>query len=254
VKIALVTGGLKRIGARIASRLAADGWTLALHSRASSTVDPDLAADLARLCTRWHVFTKDLAERDAPEALLQEVIRYFGAVPSLLVNNASKFVQDTVADVTAEGLADRMAVNFSAPVMLTVLLSRAAGPEHPVSIVNILDQRIRQPHGDQLSYTLGKQGLAAATETLARALAPHVRVNAVAPGLTIPTEEYRPAQMVALEQAMPLGLLPEPDDIADAVLWLTQARASTGQIIYVDGGASLRSYDRDFMFMGSEGV
>lgn len=253
MKVALVTGGLKRIGARIASRLAADGWTLALHSRQSTEVDPDLAADLARLGTRWHVFTKDLAERDAAEALLQDVIRHFGAVPSLLVNNASKFVQDTVADLTAEGLADRLAVNFSAPVMLSVLLGKAAGPEHPVSIVNILDQRIRQPHGDQLSYTLGKQGLAAATETLARALAPHVRVNAVAPGLTIPTQEYRPAQMVALEQAMPLGLLPEPDDIADAVLWLAQARASTGQIIYVDGGASLRSYDRDFMFMERDG-
>jgi len=82
-------------------------------------------------------------------------------------------------------------------------------------------------------------------------LAPKVRVNAVAPGLTLPTEDYRPAQMVALEQMMPLERLPEPEQIADAVAWLASAETVTGQTIYVDGGASLRSFERDFMYLGS---
>jgi pteridine reductase len=116
-------------------------------------------------------------------------------------------------------------------------------------VVNIVDQRIKQPNGDQLSYTMSKQALAAATETLARVLAPQVRVNAVAPGLTLPTADYRPAQMVVLEDAMPLKRLPEPDDVADAVLWLAQARATTGQTLFVDGGAAMKSFERDFMYL-----
>jgi len=75
-------------------------------------------------------------------------------------------------------------------------------------------------------------------------------VNAVAPGLVIPTEDYRPAQMEALVQMMPLKLLPEPDDIADAVLYLAQAQAVTGQTLFVDAGAAMKSFDRDFVFLG----
>jgi pteridine reductase len=252
VKLALVTGGLKRIGASIAARLASEGWSLALHSRKNMAADHHVAADLARMGTHWQVFTADLAEQDAPARLIEQVTSHFGAPPSLLVNNASKFVQDDWRDMTADGLADRLSINFAAPVMLSLAVARTSGPENPGCIINILDQRILQPNQDQLSYTLGKQGLAAATETLARVLAPHVRVNAVAPGLTIPTDEYRPAQMVSLEEMMPLKALPEPDDISDAVLWLVNARASTGQTIFVDGGASMRSYDRDFMFMAQD--
>jgi NAD(P)-dependent dehydrogenase (short-subunit alcohol dehydrogenase family) len=133
---------------------------------------------------------------------------------------------------------------------MTTALARALGPDQSACVINVLDQRIRQPNSDQISYTLSKQALAAATETLARALAPKIRVNAVAPGLTLPTEDYRPAQMAALEALMPLKRLPEADDIADAVLWLARAEATTGQTIFVDGGASLKSFERDFVFLG----
>jgi NAD(P)-dependent dehydrogenase (short-subunit alcohol dehydrogenase family) len=84
---------------------------------------------------------------------------------------------------------------------------------------------------------------------LARALAPKVRVNAVAPGLVIPTPDYSPQQMEALRAAMPLGLLPNPADVADAVAWLADAPAVTGQTLFVDGGAALKSFERDFLFL-----
>ncbi len=248
MKLALITGGFRRIGATIAARLAADGWALALHGRSDLSPEPMLAAILAAHETQWHGFTADLSDSSAPEQLMEQVVAHFGCAPDLLVNNASHFVQDDWQTVDAAGLADRMATNFAAPVMLSVAMAKAlAGREG--AVVNILDQRIKQPNGDQLSYTLSKQALAGATETLARVLAPSIRVNAVAPGLTIPTDDYRPAQMVSLEAAMPLKRLPEPDDIADAVLWLATARATTAQTIYVDGGASLKSFERDFMFL-----
>jgi len=121
-----------------------------------------------------------------------------------------------------------------------------------VATVHILDQRVRNPNGDQLSYTLSKQALAESVRTLAVALGHRARVNGVAPGLVIPTGEYGAGQVHAARDAMPLGLLPEPADIADAVLYLAQARTVTGQIVFVDGGANLKQFDRDFVFMGKD--
>jgi pteridine reductase len=255
MKLALVTGGMKRLGARIAARLAMEGWSLALHSRGAQEPDPDLAAILAAQGTPWKAFEADLSSASSGETLMADVQAAFGAPPTALINNASRFIDDDWQSVDGAGIVDRMITNAITPVMLGLSMARALAKAEVACegcIINILDQRIRQPIGDQLSYTLSKQALAAATETLARTLAPNVRVNGVAPGLTIPTEDYRPAQMVALEAAMPLKRLPEPDDIADAVLWLLNAQASSGQIIYVDGGASLKSFERDFVHMGSE--
>lgn len=250
MKLALVTGGFHRLGAVIAARLAEQDWTLALHSRAPTEPDPALAAILAHHGTRWGRFEADLADGSAVTQLIPDVWEAFGVGPDLLVNCASRFEWDDADTATPESLAAHMAVNVSAPVLLARDLARHLAEGADGAVINILDQRIRQPNGDQLSYTLSKQALAGATETLARAMAPRVRVNAVAPGLTIPTDDYRPAQMVALEKAMPLGRLPEPDDVADAVLWLANAQATTGQTIFVDGGASMKSFDRDFMFLG----
>ncbi len=252
MKLALVTGGFRRMGAAIAARLAMEGWALALHCRSAKSPEGDLAATLTATGADWHGFYADLADGEGLAALLDEVARHFGRPPDLLVNNASAFEYDDAQTVTPAALAHHHAVNAVAPVILATELARHLGEGDQACVVNILDQRIRHPGGDQLSYTLSKLTLSAATETLARALAPKVRVNAVAPGLTIPTDDYLPAQMVALEAAMPLGRLPEPEDIADAVLWLANAQATTGQTIFVDGGASLKSWDRDFLFLGRD--
>ena len=251
MKLALVTGGFRRLGAVIASRLASEGWALALHCREMADPDHDLAAILALHRTQWHGFAVDLADGAAITTLLPAIVRPFGRAPDLIVNNASRFVDDDASTVSVDALTAHMSVNLSAPVMLATGLSALLEAGRTGAVVNITDQRVRQPNGDQLSYTLSKQALAAATETLARALAPKIRVNAVAPGLTMPTEDYRPAQMVALEEMMPLRRLPEPDEIADAVLWLANAEAVTGQTLFVDGGAALRSFERDFIYLGS---
>ncbi len=242
MKLALVTGGHRRLGAAISARLAADGWTLALHGARDATPDNDLSAVLGD----WYGFVADLSDGDAVAGLIPAVTAYFGAVPSLLVNNASRFEWDDAATVTSTALDAHHAINTRAPVVLALALAQAGGVG---SVVNILDQRVRNPVADQLSYTLSKAALAGMTRTLAVSLAPKLRVNAVAPGLTLPTADYDAAQMARIAAAMPLGVLPRPQDVAEAVAFLAAASAVTGQTLFVDGGASLKSFDRDFVYM-----
>lgn len=245
-RIALVTGGHRRLGAAISARLAADGWTLAIHGARDAAPDANLAATFAAHDTTWHGFVADLADTAAVEALMPAVIGHFGAPPTLLVNNASRFVDDRAATTTAADIAAHYAVNTAAPVALALALHRS-GNDGTGSVVNILDQRIRNPVSDQFSYGLSKGALAAATRLLAVSLAPRLRVNAVAPGLTLPTVDYDQALMDRITAAMPLSRLPSPADIADAVVFLANAPSVTGQTLFVDGGASLKSFDRDFV-------
>jgi pteridine reductase len=242
VKLALVTGGHRRLGAAISARLAADGWTLALHGARDATPEPALAAVLGD----WHGFVADLSDAAAVAALLPRVRDHFGAAPSLLVNNASMFEWDDVEHASPGAITAHHAVNAAAPVTLALAMADAGAHG---SIVNILDQRIRNPNRDQLSYTLSKTALAGATQTLAVSLAPDLRVNAVAPGLTMPTPEYSTEQIERVAAAMPLGVLPRPEDIAEAVAYFAGAEAVTGQTLFVDGGANLKSFERDFLYI-----
>lgn len=242
MKLALVTGSHRRLGAAISARLARDGWTLAIHGARDATPEPALAAVLSD----WHGFVADLSDPDAVHRLVPQVCDHFGTAPSLLVNNASYFEWDDAEHASRQELADHHAINAAAPVLLSLAMRRdnAKG-----SIINILDQRIRNPNTDQLSYTLSKTALAGATRALAVSLAPDLRVNAVAPGLTLPTDEYTVEQIERCAAAMPLHLLPRPENIADAVAYLAGAEAVTGQTLFVDGGASLKSFDRDFLYL-----
>jgi pteridine reductase len=242
MNLALVTGGHRRLGAFISARLAADGWTLAIHGARDATPEPALAAVLGD----WHGFVADLGDTDAVAGLFPAVVAHFGAVPSLLVNNASMFGADDAANVTTAAIADHHAVNATAPITLALAMAQAGAIG---SIVNILDQRIANPNRDQLSYTLSKTALAGMTRTLAVNLAPNLRVNAVAPGLTMPTPDYSEEQMERVAAAMPLGVLPRPEDVADAVAFLANAAAVTGQTLFVDGGASMKSFGRDFLYI-----
>ena len=247
-RLALITGGCKRVGAAIAARLARKGWALALHGHSDTEPEAALSDTLAQQGTDWHGFLADLDQAEACAKLIGDVAGYFGRAPDLLVNNASLFEYDDASSLTAQNLHAHFAVNMHAPVLLTQKLVEVAGTAP--AIVNITDQRVRNPNGDQLSYTLSKQALAQATRTLAIAYGSRARINAVAPGLTLATEDYTPGQMEQLRDMMPLRLCADPADIADAVHYLATARAVTGQTIYVDGGAHLTHYARDFLFLG----
>ncbi len=244
--VALVTGGLTRIGAAIAAALAGAGYDLALHKRRQVAMDDALAQAIAASGAAHQRFAHDLGEPGAATALFDAVTAAFGRAPGVIINNASRFTESALAALDEADFARSMAVNLTAPVMLAQrLVSHGAGG----IIINILDQRVINPVADQFGYTVSKQALWQATRSMAIAAAPRVRVNAVAPGLTLPTAAYAPGQMDRIAAAMPLEQLPTPRAIADAVLYLVRADSVTGQTIFVDGGANLRSYERDFVAM-----
>lgn len=249
--LALITGGWRRIGAAIARKLAAEGWDLALHAHHEESFDAEFTGQLQWLGAQVLPVADDLDDPAAPARLFADVRDAAGRAPVLLVNCASAFNDDTIASLTTEALEHHFRVNLFAPLLLTRAFAAAVDArDGTASVVNILDQRVVNPVPDQFSYTLSKQALHASVRTLARALAPHVRVNGVAPGLTLPTQDYDAEQWRRLEDVMPLKRLAGADEIADAVHYLATAISVTGQTLFVDAGSNLESYPRDFVYLG----
>lgn len=246
-KLALVTGGLHRVGAAIAARLAREGYALALHKHSLADPDAMLVEALAETGAENRHFIADLSDAAAVDALIPAVADAFGRVPDLLVNNAALFGEGEWPELTQADLAAMMQLNHHAPVMLAKALVARAGDGQRPAIVNIVDQRVAHPVPDQIAYSLSKAALWQATAILAVAFGGRARVNAVAPGLTLPTDDYVPGQIERLAQRMPLGALPTPAEIAEAVAYLARAGAVTGQTIFVDGGAHLAPMGRDFV-------
>jgi NAD(P)-dependent dehydrogenase (short-subunit alcohol dehydrogenase family) len=246
--LAIVTGGKRRLGAAIAAKLAGAGYALALVSHMDTPPDAALAAALRANAGEWHAFTFDLSTGD-PARLLDMIAAHFGRTPDLLVNNAAMFGQDDWQTMTLETLEAHFRLNLFAPLLLAQALVQTSGAQARPAIVNILDQRVVNPHRDQISYTLSKQALAASVRSMAASFAGRARYNGVAPGLVIATDDYTAQQETRLADRMPLGALPLPSAVADAVIYLAQAQDVTGQVIFVDGGAHLKSFDRDFMHL-----
>lgn len=240
--LALVTGGMRRLGAVVANQLANAGYDLALSSHADGQPGTEFGAG-----TDWHCFVADLADPQAPAKLMGDVAAHFGRAPDLLVNNAAMFGQDDWQTMEAGTLDEHFRLNTFAPLLLAQALVKLASQQ--VAIVHITDQRIANPHRDQISYTLSKQALAASVRTMALAFGSKARVNAVAPGLVIVTDDYVDGQAERLATLMPLGALPDPDAVAEAVLYLAGAGHVTGQTLFVDGGAHLKSFERDFIYL-----
>lgn len=245
--LALVTGGMRRLGAAIASRLAVAGYDLALSSHVDNGPDAALEQSLGDAGSAWKCFIADLGDPAAPQQLLGDVISHFGRAPDLLVNNAAMFGQDDWAAMDGATLEAHFRLNTFAPLLLAQALVKAASSQ--VAIVHVTDQRTENPPVDQISYTLSKQALAASVRTMAKAFGAKARVNAVAPGLVIVTDDYAPGQTLRLANMMPLDALPDAQGVADAVLYLANARHVTGQTLFVDGGAHLTSFDRDFVYL-----
>ena len=242
--LALVTGGARRLGAAISARLAAAGYVVAVHASGALPPDPAVAAMLVQ--GEHRLFTADFVHSDTAPALFDAVTAHYGRAPALLVNNASIFGNDRLGNATADELQRHYAVNLIAPVLLTQKIADQAIAG--AAVVNIVDQRVAHPHADQASYTLAKVALAALAPMARTGLA-GVRVNAVAPGLVLPTPDYQPVQMARLAEAMPLRALPTPGAIADAVLFLATQRAISGATLFVDGGAHLVPFDADFVHL-----
>jgi NAD(P)-dependent dehydrogenase (short-subunit alcohol dehydrogenase family) len=242
-RAALVTGAARRIGAAIARALAREGYALVLHANISHVEAEKVAAEIAAAGGRASVVLGDLADGAALAGLVPAAAA-FGPL-TLLVNNASLFEEDEVATLDRAAFERTMTVNLTAPVFLAQAFA-AQAPDGS-SIVNIVDQRVLRPTPRFFSYTLSKSALHDATLTLAQALAPRLRVNAVAPGPTLASPRQSSEQFAAQAAAVPLGRGPTPEDIAAAVVYLAGASSVTGTVIAVDGGQHVawRTADSD---------
>lgn len=232
---ALVTGGGKRIGAAIALALARAGWDVAIHARVADADANSVLSQITALGRRAHLLTADLAAFDQVASLVERANAGLGPL-GLLVNSAALYDDDAVGGLEQECWDQHFAVNLRAPVFLAQAFAAQCPPGRDACIVNITDQRVAKLTPRQFSYTLTKCALAAATTTLAQALAPRVRVNAVAPGPTLPSRRQDAAAFAAQESALPLAAGSRPEDIAAAVLYLASATRVTGVSIAVDGG------------------
>ncbi len=236
-KVALVTGGARRVGAAIVRALAAQGYAVVIHCNASRTDAEELARDIVRRGGKAAVASADLGNPEAVAGLMAGAAASFGP-PTLLVNNASLFLADTLTTIDVPAWNRQFSVNLRAPSVLAGDFARLLPSGEEGAIVNIVDQRVRKLTPQFYSYTLSKAALFAATTTMAQALAPRIRVNAVGPGPTLPNEHdgamlfQREAEGTLLGRAVP------PEDIAAAVVYLAGARSVTGQLIAVDSGQS----------------
>jgi NAD(P)-dependent dehydrogenase (short-subunit alcohol dehydrogenase family) len=231
--VALVTGAGQRIGRAIALALARAGYAVAIHCRRSRNEADVLAKEIDGLGRRSTIVVADLADDAAVDTLVSTAARSLGPL-TLLVNSAAIFEPDQIGSLTRKGWQRQFAINLAAPVFLAE--SFAAQAPAGSSIVNIVDQRVFKLTPHFLSYTLTKAALAAATQTLAQALAPKIRVNGVAPGPTLPSPRQDAEEFARQAALLPLGHGPTPADIAQAVVFLASARSTTGVIIAVDGG------------------
>lgn len=236
-RAALITGAGRRIGATIALALARAGYAVVLHANNSREDAERLAKAITKAGGRASVVLADLAEHDAVRGLLPAAAA-FGQL-ALLVNNAGEFEPDDIETLSPARFQRAVAINLAAPLFLSQAFAAQADVGVDASIVNIIDQRVLKPTPHFFSYTLSKSALHTATRTLAQALAPKIRVNAVAPGPTLPSPRQTDAQFAAQAGSLPLQHGPHPDDIAAAVLYLAQARSVTGVTIPVDGGQHL---------------
>ena len=236
--VALVTGGAKRIGRAIALRLAQEGYAVAVHCRRSRSDAQDVKALIEGRGGRAHTIEADLADAEAVNGLIEKAGAALGPL-TLLVNNASLFEPDEVQNLDADLWERHFSVNLRAPAFLTRDFAQQLPDGRDGAIVNIIDQRVWKLNPQFFSYTLSKAALLTATRTMAQALAPRIRVNAVGPGPTLTSSRQSEEDFSRQGEALPLRRHPTPEDIAEAVVFLAKARSVTGQMLAVDGGQHL---------------
>jgi len=235
-RTALVTGGARRIGRAIVEALAQAGARVAIHCRSSLGE----ARKLARRFPGAVVVEADLADPEAAAALAGIAEEALGGRLDVLVNNASTFVRAPLGTWTPESVRSALDVNLAAPLLLSHHAGMRMRARGGGCIVNLTDWAIARPYADYVPYFAAKAGLASATAGLARALAPEVRVNAVAPGPILMPEGTDAAYEAKVVGATPLGRLGGPESVVAAVLFLIGHEFMTGNTVTVDGGRSLR--------------
>lgn len=236
---ALVTGGAKRLGRAMALALAEAGFDLAIHYAASEVEAEATVAEILALGRRAVALRGDLARESDVAALLPAAEAAIGPI-GVLVNNASTFERDEWHDATRESWDQHIEPNLRAPFVLTQAFARALPAGAEGVVVNMLDQRVWSLTPHFVSYTVSKAGLWTLTQSLALALAPRIRVNAIGPGPALPSPRQSAEQFNRQARSVPLRRATSPGEVARALLAILALPSMTGQMIALDGGQHLQ--------------
>ena len=234
---AVITGAARRIGRVLAVQAARSGYDVAVHHRDSADDAEETAALVRAEGRKACVLATDLASRDAG-GLIGRAEAELGPV-TLLVNNASLFIDDRLQSFDVDTLDAHLATNLRAPALLAQALAARLPEGRTGCIINILDQRVWRPNPQFFGYSLSKAALWHATQTMAQALAPRIRVNAIGPGPTLGSVHQAPGEFELEAAGTPLGHSVSPGEIAAALRYLIDAPSVTGQMIAVDSGQHL---------------
>jgi NAD(P)-dependent dehydrogenase (short-subunit alcohol dehydrogenase family) len=234
----LITGAARRVGRGIAADLARHGWGVAVHYGHSEGEAQELVDQLRAEGARALAVQADLARENEVAALVDRAAQGLGPL-TCLVNNASVFEDDSALEATRASWDRHMEINLRAPFVLTQGFARQLPQGADGNVVNIVDERVWNLTPHFVSYTLSKSALWTLTRTLALALAPSVRVNAIGPGPVLPSHYQSQASFERLCAAMPLRRGTSPAEIASAIRFLVAAPSMTGQMIALDGGQHL---------------
>lgn len=245
---ALVTGAGKRIGAAIARGLAADGWHVHIHCHTSRAEADAVAAEIIAAGGSADVVEADLADAAQCESLLDRIKP--GTPPlALLVNNASRFDYDNARDFLVEQWDRHAAINLRAPAILGRDFAVRLDGGRKGMIVNLIDAKLASPNPDYFSYTVSKYGLLGLTELQARALAPGVRVNAIAPSVTMVSGPQSRENFEKAHVYNPLRRGVMAKHIVTTLKYLINVPTITGQVITLDAGQRMMGMPRDVAFM-----
>ena len=236
-KVALITGSAVRLGREIAHHLANKGWDVALHYRTSTKDVTDFEAELKssfpdlRFCT----FQADLGVIDQTQTLIKHVIERFSQL-DLLINSASVFEPSSFKETSADSLVRHSQVNLVSPF---ILMRDFANSAENGQIINIVDTRITKNKSDYLSYSLSKKSLWELTKMSALELAPHFRVNAIAPGAILAPADKDQQYLEKIADLTPMKTPSGVISILKSIDYIIGNEDLTGQLIFCDGGAQL---------------
>ena len=235
-KTVLVTGAAKRLGRAIALHLASAGWNVAIHYHGSADDAEATAGEVRSLGVKAATLKANLSREEETAQLITRAADEIGPLTAL-INSASLFENDDWQSASRASWDAHMETNLRAPFLLSQTFARQVPGKG--AIVNIIDQRVLKPTPQFISYSLSKAGLYWLTTTLAQALGPQIRVNAVGPGPTMRNARQSEEDFARQRDATVLKRGAEPGDVARAVQYLLEAEAVTGQMLAVDGGQHL---------------
>ena len=239
-KTALVTGGARRVGRAIALALAWSGAHVAITYNSSAAEAKTTLAEIEQAGVRAAAFQCDQRQIESIDALFQALRRAFDRL-DILINSAAIMERRPVLDVTPGDWERVVNTNLRGPFFMAqaaakwMIESGGGG-----SIVNIADLSAIHPWPSYIIHTIGKSGIVAMTQALALALAPSIRVNAIAPGAVLKPVDWDEERWTKLAGSLPLQRTGSPADVAEAVLFCLRSDFMTGETLVVDGGRSLK--------------